>query len=473
MTKRVFLLSLLLLGSIVGLARAGVPVIDGNSNAQFTGASSGTISLTTTHSGDMIFVGVFNESASTTVRTVSSVSDTASLSWTCRPNQNNGSSLPGSSLQLCYATASGTLSSDTITVTLSGSTDDASLVAFGLTSSANGIDSNVSLPGYAGSSTGTVTFSTSHTSDVLVGLVGWATNVNNPPTYPAGWTSIDYNFNHGGTNWSSLGIGFTRVTTAQSSATFASTGGGGNGISVVDAVTFSTSNQPYNDFASSGGYTTSGGTFTISGVTTLHANEFIYVTTLDHGGLNTITGISDTSSLSWTQLYRNNSVLGYSVWRATAPSVLSSDTITVTMTGGTGNYTATSYFLFSGAAVTRDANVSLPASHADNSGVNAPISVSGASTTAANTSLICFYANNFNGVGSTPPTGFVSATTTGSNSVLQNVSYEQVSSAQSGVTITYGSSEGASNNAIIVIDAITSVAAGGTCGLGLLGVGTC
>jgi hypothetical protein len=107
--------------------------IDGTAvNQSISAASSGTVSLTTALTNDIIVVAVHTEA--TTARTVSGIADTSSLTWHHRTSQQLANTPSGytGNLEVWWALASSTLSSDTITVTLSGSVDAASIVAFAI-----------------------------------------------------------------------------------------------------------------------------------------------------------------------------------------------------------------------------------------------------------------------------------------------------------------------------------------------------
>jgi hypothetical protein len=139
--------------------------LDGSVTAN---ASSGTSlalpGLTTTKTNDVIVVFALVNSASGVI-SVSSIADTAGLTWTKRA----GAGVTSQPLEEWYAISSGILSSDVITVTLSAAVAFLTLSAFAV-SGANTTspwDANVSLP--ATSSTAAVSVSTTAAATMLIG----------------------------------------------------------------------------------------------------------------------------------------------------------------------------------------------------------------------------------------------------------------------------------------------------------------
>lgn len=199
--------------------------LDGSAHGNVGSGTSVSVNLTTSNANDVIFVVITSNNG-----TVSSVSDTAGLTWTQRATTN----LSGTQFLFIYrAVSAGALSADSITVTMAGTTF-ITVDAFGV-SGADTVtifDSNASLP--ATSSTLNVTVSTSNANDFLIcaSTLGQATTGG---TTPAGFTSIsDANFQY---------VGYQVVAATQSSlvesvghgaatygdAVIQSSGGGGGG----------------------------------------------------------------------------------------------------------------------------------------------------------------------------------------------------------------------------------------------------
>lgn len=181
---------------------SGTLAVDGTAIACFgkatqsvpctTGTSSGSATLTTTNSNDVIVILVSNENTGSVLRTVSGVSSTG-LTFLKRSGGSIGTT-PFSDLEVWYAIASSPLASAAISVTLSGITDDATVVAFGV-SGANTTtpwDPNASLPTPAATATtasipsvGGV--STTNSNDMLFGFTGLSTSSDASfPTETAG-----------------------------------------------------------------------------------------------------------------------------------------------------------------------------------------------------------------------------------------------------------------------------------------------
>ena len=203
--------------------------VDGSTTGSFTSANSGSATLTTTMTNDIIVVTVANENtANGVLRTVSSVTSTG-LSFAHRSTASINSS-PYSDTEVWWAYAPGVLSSATITVTLTGSIDDASIVAFGVNgaNTASPWDPNVSLPKTAtGTSSGNPTVSavsTTSANDMLLGLNGDTLAGAGTPsveTAGSGYTLIKTQVNGGGSGASEAAAEYKVVSATQSSVSVA------------------------------------------------------------------------------------------------------------------------------------------------------------------------------------------------------------------------------------------------------------
>lgn len=209
--------------------------IDGSNKGNFTsGTSSQTVSLSTTNANDIIVVLVGYEiNASSGAPTVSSVSDTAGLTWHRRGGAHATTNNKDCVLDCWWAYSSGTLSSDTITVTLSGNVDNGAVVACGVSGvpSANYSapwDTNAALPV---TGTGTVSginqvtiagVSTTSTSGLMIANAGAASSVgalfNTAPTGVSPWSLIQFYKETGGINYWSGAEAYDTYTSALSSA---------------------------------------------------------------------------------------------------------------------------------------------------------------------------------------------------------------------------------------------------------------
>lgn len=171
---------------------------DGSSGLQVSyAASSRTVTLATTRSPDVIILFVSVASTSSSIPTVKTVADGSSLSWSARKSISLGSASNGYywSQAEWYAIASGTLSSDTITVTLTGSASEVWAEAFGVAGANTGspFDGGAGMPvagqsASAASLTLGVTTSNSYMDMLVAGFATW-----NAPATSFTWTSITSN----------------------------------------------------------------------------------------------------------------------------------------------------------------------------------------------------------------------------------------------------------------------------------------
>src|SRR6185312_1133023 len=122
---------------------------DGTANGAATSSASTTVTLTTSKTNDDIIVAVASRRGSS-FTTVSSVSDTAGLSWAKRSSvtlDNVGSNFH-MDMEIWLANSPAALSNDVITVTLAAVPDTLQVIAFGLNGvpSSSPWDANGSLP---------------------------------------------------------------------------------------------------------------------------------------------------------------------------------------------------------------------------------------------------------------------------------------------------------------------------------------
>lgn len=177
-------LTLALVATLLARSALAVVATDGTATWKFSSNNGSTTngSLTTTTASDLVVVCAFNESNSTNVRTVSTVTSTH-LSFTKRTGitqVNAGTN--GTDLECWTAVAASALTTEAINVTLSGTTDDACVAGYalkGLFNSASPWDTNASLPGteaVPASTDGQITISTTEAHDMLIAVWGIASN---------------------------------------------------------------------------------------------------------------------------------------------------------------------------------------------------------------------------------------------------------------------------------------------------------
>ncbi len=162
------------------------PAIDGSATGCFgatqtapcvTGTTSGTVTLTTTSANDVIVVEVSNEHATAgPTRTVSTLACTSACTGLSTFSLRKANTQAGTfqDLEAWWATATSALTSSVFTVTLSGATDDAVIVAFGVSgaNTASPWDSSgpVTTTGAAGTTPSVTGFATSNSNDMLLGF---------------------------------------------------------------------------------------------------------------------------------------------------------------------------------------------------------------------------------------------------------------------------------------------------------------
>ena len=197
---------------------------DGSATGTFSTTNSGTITLSTTNPDDLIVVEETNEDGPNAVMlTVSSVT-ASGLTFAQRSSVTLGAPTYQDT-EVWWAVATSALASTVIRVTLAGTTDDASLVAFGV-SGANTTspwDANAALPAAATgnpSTTPTVSgVSTSNPNDMILGFQGNGNNagvVAVSETAGSGFTLIRDVTNNGAANADDASAEYETVSTAQS-----------------------------------------------------------------------------------------------------------------------------------------------------------------------------------------------------------------------------------------------------------------
>jgi hypothetical protein len=206
--------------------------------------------------------------------------------------------------------------------------------------------------------------------------------------------------------------------------------------------------------ATSGGTPVSPVTLTIS---TTQANDLVVIVMSGNTG-SSLTGISDTAGLTWYQRFSApNDGRTLIVEYAIAPTALSSDTVSITWSGGTGNIRLQEFAVTGvNTAVPFDPNVALPGVTSGSTSPTGTIGC-GETTTNANDFLFSFSAGGGTPV---PPPGFTEV-----NSVLTFpgvLAYEVVPSVQSGVTETWTGESDSAGFSVAYCDAIQLTGSGVT-----------
>ena len=135
--------------------------------------------MTTANGNDVIILDIAENGT-----TVSSISDTAGLTW----HEEAVAGTAGDLIYQYYAIAPTALSADTITVNFAGTTYFTDLNAFGVSgaNTSSPFDTNASLPGTSNSRT--VSATTSNANDIIIAAYRFSSDVT--PSAGSGWNSI-------------------------------------------------------------------------------------------------------------------------------------------------------------------------------------------------------------------------------------------------------------------------------------------
>ena len=235
------------------------PTLDGHATGQFSSTNSGTVTLTTSNTNDIIVVLICNGTTTSSTVAVSSVT-ASGLSFTNRSQTLDTIRGTGYGYEVWWALASGALISKVITVTLASSIDDAALMAFGVNGANTSApwDTNGSLTAVTTNPSGSAglplapTFSTSQADDFIF-VAGCFTRTNaNLTSWTSSWTALDFINNGGATNFAGIGANYEGVTSTQSgvTASFSVNSVSFNAI-IVDAITANSSGTNVNLVAAS------------------------------------------------------------------------------------------------------------------------------------------------------------------------------------------------------------------------------
>lgn len=173
-------------------AFAAAPALDGSVASYGASGSSYNVTLTTTAAGTIVVMVAANSG------TVSSISDTAGRTYAKRSGATSGG---GNGIEMWYANSASAVTSDVITVTLSGFSGFTTIHAFGVSNTYTGSspwDANAALPdisvGAAPRDPRSAT--TSNASNFIIGAFRMASTSN--PTAGSGYTMI---FGSSGSGW--------------------------------------------------------------------------------------------------------------------------------------------------------------------------------------------------------------------------------------------------------------------------------
>jgi hypothetical protein len=214
--------------AIVGGGGGGGPLLlDGTGTGSFSVGTSGTVTLTTTMADDIVVIGVGTEKNATAIQTVTSIADVAGLTWNFagRASETNQQCL-----EVWWAHAPAALTGDVITVTISGTTDDAVMLAFGVNGAnlLSPLDTNVSNPDEVfgtGNGHPTATLDTTASDTMIIGISANRSGATySAGVFPAGrdgpgYTHITDAANFGASRQMVIGAEYKIVSSPQSALT--------------------------------------------------------------------------------------------------------------------------------------------------------------------------------------------------------------------------------------------------------------
>lgn len=219
--------------------------LDGVLTTHTTGNKTHTFKFSTTSAKDGIVLVIANENTYLPLRTVQSVSS-PNLVFNKRGGQSvhfaPGTSPPGvySDMEIWAAYACAPLVEESITITLDDTTDNMSVIAFAVNSSAaNPFDINASIPNFTTNTDITLaptapTYTTSGSDDFIFAVAMTPANVAIPTS---GWTTLATEVNNGGGLFIRMGV-FYKTAAAPESGTASLTSTSGYAIFGVDALVF-------------------------------------------------------------------------------------------------------------------------------------------------------------------------------------------------------------------------------------------
>ena len=223
--------------------------VEASTTAQFSSTSSGTFAMTTTSSNDIIVVLVANENhGAGPTRTVSGITSTG-LVFALRGAAVSLGTPAFSDTEVWWAKATSPLALALITVSLSGSADDASVVAFAVSgaNSASPWDSHAQATG-SGTASGipTVSGTTNNAQDIILGFtgVGAAAGAEVTESYGPGFLMIQDQINNGGTGSSQAAAESQVVSSTQAGLSEAFSAANTNWMMIGDAIQAAASPTP-------------------------------------------------------------------------------------------------------------------------------------------------------------------------------------------------------------------------------------
>lgn len=245
LSKKISLLVFFVYALFAGTANAALTIDGNNVDVSLFTTTPHTITLTTSNTNDIIIVASACRITGTCAE-ISSISDTAGLTWAVRKRQKFTDAVANvNELEEWYAKSSGALSSDTITVNYGAGTISNRLSVFGVSGTyfASPFDLNASVAAGNGAATSPVanTVSTNTANTLLLNLAQCkgSTGCAGAPAIadPTGFTNINTMAVGGGAG----SFSYKTYTATQSSLSVSTTFNGALGapayIVITDALT--------------------------------------------------------------------------------------------------------------------------------------------------------------------------------------------------------------------------------------------
>lgn len=318
-------------------------------NSTWAATSSATVTLSTTATNELISVAICIENAAA-ARTVSSVTSTSGLVWTKRSSQSTTNNVL---IERWWAFTAAIVTSEVITVTLSGSIDAGCLIAssvHGLFNPGLPYDPNVGVPisAVATSTPPAATYSTTNVDDLLIAI--YCSNNSTGVTAPAGWTKVISGVNgSGASRFCTAALYAKSVTGAQTSQTFTATASGLNNVLTVDAYTADTQPNSGSGILSFGGIAYSSSSFEHPTTTIILTAGTTWTVPADWNSLNNSikafgSGGNGSPGVAATRSGASGGSGGYS--EAVNQTLTPASTVNIQLgVGGSGNTTGNDTFL--------------------------------------------------------------------------------------------------------------------------------
>lgn len=303
-------------------------------------ASASTLALPAfTASGTdlVIVVGI----AAGTGRTVTGIADTAGLTWVFRAITGGGNF----QIEEWYARAPIGVSSTVITVTLSGAaiiTIHATAFS-GVRVATSAWEQDLSLPGVGGGNNTTITPITVNTTTPDTIVLGMARTSDSADTGGSGWTVVAANNN--------FLFQFQIVSAAQTGLTVDLGVAATPTAQIGDALVIDGTPLRFGPVGGSPVQKVTSGSSIVLTYTAEGTNLAIFVGCFSNG--QTVSSISDTAGLVWKKRANTLTISGIEYWWAKAPSGISADNITITLSASTSNSIGF-VFAVAGARITPD-----------------------------------------------------------------------------------------------------------------------